>query len=384
MERVYLDYGASTPVDKRVLEAMIPYFREKFGNPSSIHIFGREAKVGLERARESIAHLIHAQPEELFFTSGGTEADNWGIIGYCLQNREVGNNIITSCVEHYAVLNSCKYLETQGFSVTYLPAEPDGTVDLDRLKKAITPKTLLVSIMHVNNEIGIINDINAIGAITREHGTVFHTDAVQGFGKIPINVRQMNIDLLSISGHKLYAPKGIGALYVRKGIHLQKLLHGGSNERNWRSGTENVASAVGLGASAAFCKTEMEQEADALRKLRNYFWAEIQKNIPDVRLNGALEPRLPGNLNVSFKSADGESILLSLDLYGIAASAGSACESGSIELTHVIKALNPPLEYAQSAIRFTIGRWTTRTEIDYTISALKEIIERVRKFERKT
>jgi cysteine desulfurase len=251
------------------------------------------------------------------------------------------------------------------------------------LKKALTPKTLLVSIMHVNNEIGIINDINAIGAITREQGTVFHTDAVQGFGKIPINVRQMNIDLLSISGHKLYAPKGIGALYVRKGIHLQKLLHGGSNERNWRSGTENVASAVGLGASAALCKTEMEQEADALRKLRNYFWVEIQKNIPDVRLNGALEPRLPGNLNVSFKSADGESILLSLDLHGIAASAGSACESGSIELTHVIKALNPPLEYAQSAIRFTIGRWTTRAEIDYTISALKEIIERVRKFERK-
>ena len=383
MTRVYVDYAATTPVDKRVLEAMLPYFREKYGNSLSIHSFGREAKDGIERARESIAHLIHAKPDEVFFTSSGTEADNWALIGYCLQNRQCGNHIITSCIEHLAVLNTCKYLESLGFSVTYLPVEHDGTLDIDTLRKAFTPQTILVSIMHVNNEIGVINDISAIGAMTKEHGAIFHTDAVQSFGKIPVNVQQMHIDLLSLSGHKIYAPKGIGALYMRTGVHIQKIFHGGRNERNQRSGTENTTGAVGLGAAALLCKAEMEQEGKSLRELCSYFWTEIQKQIPDVRLNGVLEPRLPGNLNVSFKSADSESILLSLDLHGIAASSGSACESGSIELSHVIKALNQPSEYAASAIRFSLGRWTTRAEIDYTVGTLKEIIERIRKFESK-
>lgn len=379
--KVYLDYGASTPVDKRVLDAMLPYFRERFGNPSSIHGIGREAKDALEQARENIAQVVKAQPEEIYFTSGGTESDNWALTGYCLNNKDRGNHIVTNNAEHHAVLATCEVLKAQGFEVTYLPIEPDGTLDLSRLTDAITGKTLIVSIMHVNNEIGTINDLRAIGNIVKEKGAAFHTDGVQSFGKVPIDVNAMNLDMLSMSSHKLYGPKGVGALYIRKGTNIGKIMHGGSHEHNLRSGTENVPAIVGFGTAAKICKREMEKESKTLIELRTYLWELIKENIPDVRLNGPWEQRLPGNLNVSFKDADGESVLLSLDLHGVAASAGSACESGSIEPSHVITALKMPMEYAQSAVRFTLGRWTTRSEIDYTVSVLKDIVERVRSLE---
>ncbi|KPK90304.1 cysteine desulfurase [bacterium SM23_31] len=376
--KVYLDYSASTPVDKRVLDAMLPYFREHFGNASSIHSYGREAKYALEQARENIAQVIRAQPEEIYFTSGGTESDNWALTGYCINNKNRGNHIVTNNAEHHAVINTCKFLEAQGFEVTYLPIEPDGTLNLNELKDAVTGRTLIVSIMHVNNEIGTVNDLKAIGKVVKEKGAVFHTDGAQSFGKVPIDVNTMNIDMLSMSSHKLYGPKGVGVLYIRKGTNIAKLMYGGGHERNRRSGTENIPAIVGFGTAAKICKREMEKESKTLIELRTYFWDKIQENIPDVRLNGQWEQRLPGNLNVSFKDADGESVLLSLDLHGIAVSAGSACESGSIKPSHVITALKMPPEYAKSAIRFTLGRWTTRSELDYTVSVLKDIIERVR------
>ena len=381
MQRIYLDYSATTPVDKRVLNAMMPYFREKFGNASSIHETGRDAKEALENAREQIARIIRAAPSEIFFTGGGTESDNWALTGYCLNNKSKGNRIVTVNTEHHAVLNTCKFLESQGFEVTYLPVEPDGTIDCNKLNEAITSETLIVSIMHINNEIGTIHDISRIGEITKEKGVVFHSDAVQSFGKIPIDVSATPVDMLSISAHKIYGPKGIGALYIRKGTNTGKFMHGGSHERNQRSGTENVAAAVGFGEAAEICKAEMEQESKFLLELRSYFLEKLKKKIPETRLNGVEESRLPGNLNVSFKDADGESVLLSLDLHGISASSGAACESGSIEPSHVIEALNQPPEYSQSSIRFTLGRWTTRSEIDTTVSVLADIVERVRSLE---
>jgi cysteine desulfurase len=377
-KRIYLDYGATTPVDKRVVNAMTPYFRGKFGNASSIHSFGREAKDGIEKARENIALLIKASPEEIYFTSGGTESDTWAISGYCNGKRKKGNHIVTCVAEHPAVLNTVGSLEKFGFTVTSVPLEPDGTISIDLLREACTDKTILISIMHVNNEIGTINDLGTVGTIAKEFDAVFHSDCVQSFGKIPIDVNAMNIDLLSISGHKIYGPMGVGALYIRKGIVLEKLMYGGSQERKKRSGSENVAGIVGFGAAAALCRSEMKVKSSKLYDLSEYFWKRIQDSIPDVKLNGPSESRLAGNLNVSFKDADGESLLLSLDLHGIAASSGSACESGSVEPSHVIKSLNLPLEYEQSALRFTLGRWTSRSEIDYTVKMLKDVVERVR------
>lgn len=381
MQKVYLDYSSTTPVDKRVLEAMNPYFRERFGNASSIHGYGREAKDALENAREQIARVIKALPEEIYFTGGGTESDNWALTGYCLENRRNGKHIVTINSEHHAVLNTCHALEQQGFDVTYLPVEPDGTIDLNKLNVALTDETLLISVMHVNNEIGTINDIENIGDVAKKNNVVFHCDAVQSFGKIPIDVTTSQVDMLSISAHKIYGPKGIGALYIRKDTPVGKLLHGGSHERNRRSGTENIAAAVGFGKAAELCSSKMEQEEKNLLKLRTYFWEQIQSKIPDVRMNGTESDRLPGNLNVSFRDADGESVLLSLDLHGIAASSGAACESGSIESSHVIEALNLSPEFTQSAIRFTLGRWTTKPEIDYTVLTLANIVERVRSLE---
>ena len=381
LQHIYLDYSATTPVDKRVFEAMAPFFREKFGNASSVHGFGRDAKEGLENARESIALLLKAQPGEIYFTSGGTEADNLALIGYCLKNKDKGNHIVTCVAEHPAVLNACRYLEGSGFTVTYLPLESDGTISVDKLRDAMTDTTLLVSIMHINNEIGTINDIEAIGKHVKEKSAVYHSDCVQSFGKIPVDVNTMCIDMLSLSSHKIYGPKGVGVLYIRKGTQVEKLAFGGGQERNKRAGTENVAAIVGFGTAASVCKQEMDSESTNLRELRDYFWGQIKNSIPDVRLNGTHELRLPGNLNVSFKDTDGESILLSLDLHGVAASAGSACEAGSIEPSHVIEALKLPPEYAQSAIRFTLGRWTSKAEIDQACAILKDVVERVRTLE---
>jgi len=265
--KVYLDYSASTPVDKRVLDAMLPYFREHFGNASSIHSYGREAKYALEQARENIAQVIRAQPEEIYFTSGGTESDNWAVTGYCINNKNRGNHIFTNNAEHLAVINTCKFLEDQGFEVTYLPIEPDGTLNLNELKDAVTGRTLIVSIMHVNNEIGTVNDLKAIGKVVKGKGTVFHTDGVQSFGKVPIDVNTMNIDMLSMSSHKLYGPKGVGALYIRKGTNIAKLMYGGGHERNRRSGTENIPAIVGFGTAAKICKREMEKESKTLIEL---------------------------------------------------------------------------------------------------------------------
>ncbi len=380
-KRIYLDYSATTPVDKRVFDAMTPYFRGKFGNPSSVHSYGREAKDGIEKARETIALLIKATPEEIYFTSGGTESDSWAVSGYCRGKNEKGNHIVTCVAEHPAVLNTVGYLQKLGYTVTSVPLEPDGTISINRLRDACTDRTILISIMHVNNEIGTINDVRSIGKIAKEFGAVFHSDCVQSFGKIPVDVNEMNIDLLSVSGHKIYGPMGVGALYVRKGLLLGKLMHGGIQERKKRSGTENVAGIVGIGAAAALCKNELKAGSVKLYDLSEYFWKRIQESISDVRLNGPSESRLAGNLNVSFKDADGESLLLSLDLHGIAASAGSACDAGSVEPSHVIKSLNLPPEYEQSALRFTLGRWTSRSDIDYTVKVLKDVVERVRTLE---
>ncbi|MCP4728166.1 MAG: cysteine desulfurase [bacterium] len=377
MDQVYLDYSASTPVDKRVVEGMMPYFRNKYGNASSIHKFGRDAKSAIERSRSNISSLLKAIPEEIFFTSGGTESDNWAIIGYALKNKDKGKHIVTSVIEHPAVIKSCQYLETLGFEVTYIDVRPDGTLDMGKIEEAVRSDTIMLSFMHINNEIGNIYPLEEIGKIARNNNIVFHTDAVQGYGKILLDVNKMNIDLLSLSSHKIYGPKGVGALYIRKGIRVEKLIHGGSNERNMRSGTENTPGIVGLGKAAQICRKEMKKEAEILTGLRDYFWKRMQEDIPCARLNGLMENRLPGNLNTSFKDVDSESVLLSLDLHGIAVSSGSACSAGGIEPSPVIKALKLPPEYGDSAIRWTLGRFTTRDEIDYTMKILKEVVDRI-------
>lgn len=378
MDPIYLDYSATTPIDKDVIDAMMPYFRGSFGNASSIHSYGREAREAMEGARDNLANLIKAQPEDIFFTSGGTEADNWAVVGFAQDNIDKGNHIVTAITEHAAVIKSCEYLESKGFNITYLEVDIEGNIDLDQLKNSITSKTILISLMHINNEIGLINDLEAIGAIAKDHGVVLHTDAVQSFGKIPIDVNKMNIGMLSASAHKIYGPKGIGILYKRSDVNLSKMIHGGSHEKNMRSGTENVSSIVGFGEAIKICINNMEQEELKIRELRNYFWELIQAKIPDTKLNGAMKNRLPGNLNVSFKDADGESVLLSLDLHGVAASSGSACAAGGIEPSHVIIALGLPPEYGQSAIRFTLGRYTTKDHIDYTVQVLIEVVDRIR------
>ncbi len=378
MKQVYLDHGASTPVDKRVLEAMIPYFSGKFGNASSIHKYGRDAKDAMERSRERIAQVIRSSPEEIYFTSGGTESDNWALTGYASANRDKGNHIITVCIEHHAILHSCEVLTKQGFEVTYLPVDNDGVIDMQILKESFTDKTILVSVMHVNNEIGTINDLASIGAIVKENGAVLHTDAVQSFGKEPIDVNSMQIDMLTASSHKIYGPKGIGTLYVRDGLNLSKMIFGGSHERNMRAGTENVAAIAGFGTAAKLCRKDMDKERSFLNDLKEYFWDKMVNTIPDIRLNGHPENRVANNLSVSFANADAESILLSLDLRGIAVSSGAACAAGGIEPSHVIKALGLPKEFGNSALRFTLGRSTTRPDLDYTIDVLKEVVERIR------
>ncbi|MDZ7260866.1 MAG: cysteine desulfurase NifS [candidate division KSB1 bacterium] len=377
VRRIYFDHSATTPVDPRVLEEMLPYFCEKFGNASSIHAFGREGKVALEEARERVARLINASASEIYFTSGGTESDNLALKGlaFAEENRK---HLITSKVEHHAVLNTCHYLEKQGFKVTYLPVDQYGMVDPEEVQKAITDQTFLISIMHVNNEVGTINPIRQIGEIARERGVYFHTDAVQSYGKLPIDVKKMNIDLLSLSGHKIYGPKGVGALFIRKGIRIEKLNHGGHHERNKRAGTENIPGIVGLGKAAEICQQEMEREAEHLTHLRNAFYQKVSQAVPRVYLNGHPVNRLPGNLNLSFEGVEGESLLLSLDLKGIAASSGSACTSGSLEPSHVLSAMGIKPELAQASVRFTLGRSNTMEDVDYTVKVLPEIVERLR------
>ncbi len=378
MKRIYLDYAATTPCDPEVLKAMEPYFFERFGNASSIHSFGQEAKKGLEDARATLASFIGARPEEIIFTSGGTESNNTVIYGVAEALASKGNHIITSQIEHHAISEPCKFLEKKGFKITYVGVDKEGLVSPEDIKKAITDKTILVSIMHANNEIGVIQPIAEIGKIVKEKGIYFHTDAVQTVGHIPVNVNDLNIDLLSLSGHKFYGPKGVGALYIRKGTRMEPYLRGGDQERGKRASTHNVSGIVGLGKAIELCRLKMDEETKFQIKLRDKIIKEISSEIPDVRLNGHLTQRLPNNVNFSIKFIEGESILLNLDMLGIAASTGSACTSTSLEPSHVLLAIGLKHEVAHGSLRITLGRWTKEEELDYFLENLPKIVAKLR------
>lgn len=378
MEAIYMDHNATTPLRAEVLEAMLPYLKEEFGNASSIHAFGRRAVIGINEAREKVAGALGCRPEEVVFTGCGTEADNQAIKGVAYAHQERGDHIITTQIEHHAVLHTCQYLEKQGFQVTYLPVDEYGMVDPDDVRQAITDRTILVSVMHANNEVGTVQPLAEIGRIVKEKGVTFHTDAVQTFGKLPTKVDELGVDLLSLSAHKLYGPKGVGALYVRKGTRLDSLLHGGHHERNRRAGTENVAGIVGLGRTVELALTEMEEEAHRQATLREQLWEGIAANVEGVRRNGHPTQALPGTLNVCFEYIEGESIILSLDMKGVAVSSGSACTSDSLEPSHVLLAMGVPLAIAQGSIRFSLGRDNTAEQVDYVLAELPAIIERLR------
>ena len=378
MKRIYLDYAATTPTDPRVVKEMLPYFTDLFGNASSIHSFGQETKRAVESARETIARLIGAQPEEIVFTSGGTESNNTVLKGIAHAASGKGNHIITSAIEHHSVFETAQSLEKEGFAVTYLPVDGDGFVDPDRLKKAITAKTILISIMHANNEIGTIEPIAEIGKIAHESGVPFHTDAVQTVGHIPISVDELNVDFLSSSAHKFYGPKGTGFLYVRKGTKFTPLMHGGDQEKKRRAGTHNTPGIVGMAAAASIALETMEEERTREAALRDRLIDTILGSIPDTRLNGHRTKRLPNNTNVSIEYIEGESMLLSLDMEGIAASTGSACTSSTLEPSHVLLAIGLPHEIAHGSLRFSIGRWTTDEEIGRLLEVLPGIVERLR------
>lgn len=358
---------------------MLPYFTEKYGNPSSVYQEGREARRAVEAARLQIAQAINADPQEIYFTAGGSESDNWAIKGIALKNKARGNHIITTEIEHHAVLHTCEYLEKQGFEVTYLPVDEQGMISLEDLKKVIKDETILVSIMFANNEIGTIEPIKEIGEIVKAKGILFHTDAVQAFGNIPVDVKDLNVDLLSLSSHKVYGPKGIGALYIRKGVPIESLVHGGAQERRRRAGTENTASIVGFGKAAELASQELDQNITHMKTLRDALIDGVMEKIPQVRLNGHPTERLPGNANFCFDYIEGESILLSLDLIGVAGSSGSACTSGSLDPSHVLLAIGLPAGIAHGSLRLTIGKSTTMEDIDYVVDHLTEIIERLRK-----
>lgn len=377
-KRIYLDHNATTPVHPEVLSRMLPYFSEKFGNPSSLHSLGQEAHLAMDTARNQVAKLIGARADEIIFLSGGTESDNLAIQGVAFANRDKGNHIITSSIEHHAVLNTCKFLEKQGFQVTYLPVDSYGIVDLEALRQAITDKTILITIMHVNNEVGTIQPIEEIGKIARERNIYFHTDAVQSVGKIPVNVKELNVDLLSLSAHKFYGPKGIGALYIKKGVKIQPIIYGGHHERDKRAGTENLPGIVGLGAACEIAMKEMEEKNKHLLMLSEKFYNLVRERIPDIKLNGHPEKRIPGTVNISFAGIEGESILLSLDFEGIEVSTGSACASASLEPSHVLIAMGVPPEIAHGTIRFSFGYTNTIEEVEYTVDVLEKVVKRLR------
>lgn len=378
MRRIYFDHSATTPVDKEAAALMLEYMTEKFGNASSIHSYGREARKAVDEAREKVAALLGATPNEIFFTSGGTEADNLAILGVAFANRKKGNHIITSAIEHHAILHTCEYLEKHGFTVTYLPVDEYGMVRVEDVKNAITDQTVLITIMFANNEVGTIQPVKEIGRLAREKGVYFHTDAVQAVGNYPIDVAEMNIDLLSLSGHKFHAPKGVGALYVRRGVRIQAIQHGGGHERNLRAGTENVPGIVGLGKAAEVAKRDMAKKTAYLAKLRDRIISEVMANIPHVKLNGHPTERLSGNANFSFLFVEGESLLLNLDLKGFAASSGSACTSGSLDPSHVLLAMGMTHEVAHGSLRITLGRDNTEEDVNYFLEVLPEIVNRLR------
>ncbi len=374
---VYLDNNATTPVDPRVLEAMLPYFRELSANPSSVHSAGQKARHAVEGARGKVAALLGCRESEIYFTSGGTEADNIAIKGVCLAQEE-RKKIVTSAIEHHAVLAASAYLSRFGFETVRIPVDRHGIVDLDALERAVDDRTLLVTIMHANNEVGTIQPVQEIGRIAHRSGALFHTDAVQSCGKIAIDTEAMQIDMLSLSGHKFYGPKGIGGLYVRAGIRFDPLIHGGHHEHSKRAGTENVPALVGLGAACAIAAQEMSTEEPRIRELRDRLWQELSRAIPEIQQNGHPEQRLSGTLNVSVRYVEGESMLLKLDHAGIYASSGSACTSGSLEPSHVLIALSIPPEMAHGSLRFSIGRFNTGSDVDRVIAVLPQIVADLR------
>lgn len=378
MKRIYLDYAATTPMRSEVMVEMQPYLTEAFGNPSSIYSYGHEAKAGIDKARKQVASLLGAREEEIVFTGGGTEADNFAVKGVAFANRSKGNHIITTSIEHHAVLETCHFLEKEGFTVTYLPVDDKGLVSPDSVKKAITPKTILVTIMHANNEIGTIQPVSEIGRIAREAGVYFHTDAVQTVGHIPTLVDELNVDMLSTSAHKLYGPKGVGALYIRKGTRIVPLIHGGEQESNRRASTENVAGIAGFGKAAELARIEMNEEMKRTTLLRDRLINGLISNIEEIRLNGHPAKRLPNNINLTVNYTEGESIVLNLDLKGICCSTGSACTSSSLEPSHVLVAIGLPHEIAYSSFRMTLGKWTTGEDIDRVLEILPEIIASLR------
>lgn len=376
---IYLDNAATTKTAPQVLEAMLPYFSEHYGNPSSIYGLAGESREAVDKAREQIAGVLNAQTKDIYFTAGGTEADNWALKAAFEAYKGKGNHIITTKIEHHAILHTCEYLEKErGARVTYLDVDEQGVVKLDQLEAAITPETILISVMFANNEIGTLQPIKEIGAIAREHGILFHTDAVQAFGQVPIDVDEMGIDMLSSSAHKINGPKGIGFLYIRKGLKLRSFIHGGAQERKRRAGTENVPGIVGYGAAAALAAETMEERTAKECALRDHMIKRILEEIPYSRLNGDPKKRLPNNVNVCFRFVEGESLLILLDMAGICASSGSACTSGSLDPSHVLLAISLPHEIAHGSLRLTLSHETTLEEIDYTVDQIKEIVERMR------
>ena len=376
--RVYLDHSATTPLRAEVLAAMMPYFSAAFGNASSIHRWGREARMGVDLAREKVADLIGATPSEVIFTSGGTESDNLALRGVAHALKDKGNHIITTKIEHHAILHTCEALEKEGFRVTYVGCDRYGMVDPEEVRAVITPETILISVMHGQNEVGTIEPVGEIGKIAKEKGVLFHTDAVQSAGKIPVDVNELNVDLMTLSSHKIYGPKGVGALYIRKGTRIAPQATGGAHERGLRAGTENVPGIVGFGEACYLAKRELPYESRRLTGLRDRLIQGILKTIPDSVLNGHPTERLPHNVNVSIKYVEGESMLLNLDLMGIAASSGSACTSGSLEPSHVLLAMGIPHEVAHGSLRMTLGKSTTEEDVDYVIKTLGPIVKRLR------
>jgi cysteine desulfurase len=378
MSRIYLDYAATTPTDPEVVKAMLPYFGDCFGNPSSAHSFGQEAREAIEKARSNVASLLGANPAEIVFTSGGTESDNLAIKGIAYANRSKGNHIITSAIEHHAVTEPCHFLEKQGFEVTLLPVDRDGRVDPDGVPKAITDRTILISIMHANNEIGTIQPITAIGKIARERGIYLHTDAVQTFGHIPFTVDDLKVDLLSLSAHKLYGPKGMGALYIRKGTRIVPFMHGGEQESKRRASTHNVPGIVGLSKAVEMAREKMDEEMKTQTRLRDRLIEGILERTERSRLNGHPTERLPNNVNVSVEFVEGESMLLGLDMEGIACSTGSACSSGSLDPSHVLLAIGLNHQMAHGSLRFSLGRYTEEKDINRVLEVLPLVVERLR------
>ncbi len=378
MKRIYLDHAATTPVRPEVVKAMLPFFAESFGNPSSIHSYGQESRQALEEARVRVAKLIGAAGEEIVFTGGGTEADNLAIKGVAFANEERGDHIITGPIEHHAVLEACKFLEKRGFRITLLPVDGHGLVDPRDVRKAITDKTILISVMHGSNEVGTIEPIGEIGEVAREAGVCLHTDAVQTVGHIPVNVDELKVDLLSMSAHKLNGPKGVGALYVRKGTRIVSLLHGGGQEKRRRAGTENVSAIVGFGKAAEIAAGEMEEEAKRLSSLRDRLIKGLEERIDDILLNGHPGMRLPNNVNVSIEFAEGEAMLLNLDLEGICVSTGSACSSGSLEASHALLALGLSPAQAHASLRFSLGHGNTEEDVERVLEVLPGIVKRLR------